>query len=156
MSCGRSSAGASTNVGSGSRCAVRHAKLLLTSSATAVSKLVASFGKRSRKPIKQGTATQISGKPTTRSSLTSNTLPAARIQGRQHTSSAGITRYVSGWLASCARPCPFLNLRQCTRFVCDCFFIVTISRLSHPIEPLPQLIGLFRSYRHSITIAYRL
>jgi len=137
--CGHSFCGASTNVGCGSRCAVRHGKSWLMSSATAASKLVASSGQQSRRPIKQVIATRISGKLTTRSFLTSNTRPVARIPGRRLMSSDGTTPCVSGWVASYARVCRFLNLRRCMRFVCDCFYIVTISRLSHPVEPLPKI-----------------
>ena len=137
MNYGPSSCGASTSVGSGSRCAARRGKLSPMSSGIGASKLVAGFGKQSRRPIKRAIATRISGRPTTRSSLTSSTRPVARIRDRLPTSSDGITRYVNGSVASSVRACHFQNLRRCTRFVCDYSFIVTISRLPHPVEPLP-------------------
>src|SRR5262249_23044741 len=72
----------------------------------------------------------------------SNTRLVARIRGRRRTWSDGTTRCVSGWAVSSARACRSLNLRPCMRSVCDCFCIVTISRLPHPVEPLPKILSL--------------
>ena len=105
--------------------------------ATAAPPLVKSSGRGFRSPSARGIAAQTFGQLIKKSCPTSSTRRVGKRLGKRPTSSVGITPYDNGWPDSCVRPCRFPSRKRCTSFVCDFFFIATISRLPPPAEPLP-------------------
>ena len=120
------------NGGFGLPSRARRVKSWPMSWATAVKRLVKSYGNAFLSLTAVVIATATSGKPTPTSSRNRNTRRAAKSVARPHMSSDGTTRCGNGWRALSERLYHSPSQIRCMRYVYDCSFIATISHCAPP------------------------